>query len=345
MALVSIVTYVKTGYLNESDEHRGISHVMEHMFFKGTSKRDVGQIAKETKRLGGYLNAGTFYDYTYYYTVLPAENFKPGLEIQADAMQDPALLEEELRREVPVILQEARRKLDNPGAFSLEKLYSLAFEVNPLGRWRMGDESTLLSLGRKQVSDFYRKRYVPSNIILVIAGNLDRRGVLDEVVKRYANMPSGPSGDRVNVAVASEPPQAALRYRELRGDISESFVQIGFAAPAAFTRDWYTCKVLEAALTLGRTAILNRTLKEALGLVNSVSSSFLDLKNQGYLAVTLTVDPRKIDRGEAATFAELERIKSGFLGEEDVERAKTLLERDFSRSREAGRSRFQLAQF
>src|SRR6058998_561458 len=159
MPLVSIVTYVKTGYLNEPDENRGISHVMEHMFFKGTSKRDVGQIAKETKRLGGSLNAGTFYDYTYYYTVLPSENFKPGLEIQADALRDPALLEAELQREILVILQEARRKLDSPEAFSLEKLYGLAFEVSPLGRWRIGDESTLRSLSRKQVLDFYKKWY------------------------------------------------------------------------------------------------------------------------------------------------------------------------------------------
>jgi len=326
MPLVSIVTYVKAGYLNEPDENRGISHVMEHMFFKGTGKRSVGQIAKETKHLGGYLNAGTFYDYTYYYTVLPAENFRAGLEIQADALQDPALREGELRREIPVILQEARRKLDTPGAFSLEKLYSLAFGVSPLGRWRMGDEATLQSLSRKQVLDFYKKWYVPSNIVLVIAGNLDRRAVLDEVVKRYASMPPG---DRANTTLAIEPPQTELKYRELRGDIGESIVQIGFVAPAAFTREWYSCKVLEAALTAGRTAILNRTLKEGLRLISSVSSSFLDLKNQGYFALTLTVDPGKIDRAEASAFAELERIRSGFLGEEDIERAKTLLERDF----------------
>jgi zinc protease len=326
MPLVSIVTYVKTGYLNEPDENRGISHVMEHMFFKGTSKRDLGQIAKGTKRLGGYLNAGTSYDYTYYYTVLPAENVKAGLEIQADVLQDPALLEGELQREISVILKEAKRKLDNPAVFSLEKLYGLAFEASPLGRWRIGDESTLVSLDRKQVLDFYKKWYVPSNIVLVITGSIDRRAVLDEVVKRYAGMPPG---NRVNLTLATEPPQTGLRYRELRGDISESLLQIGFVAPAAFTRDWYACKILEAALTSGRTAILNRALQEEQRLISSVSSSFLDLKSQGYLALTFTVDPKKIDRAEASAFAQLERIRSGFLGEEDVERAKTLLERDF----------------
>ncbi len=146
LPLVSISTYVKTGYLDEPDRLRGIAHVVEHMFFKGTARRGVGAIAKETKGLGGSLNAGTFYEYTHYYTVLPFEHFRQGLDIQADALQNPVFAEEELKREIQVILQEARRKADMPEAFALEKLYETAFEVSPVRRWRIGDESTLLPL-------------------------------------------------------------------------------------------------------------------------------------------------------------------------------------------------------
>src|SRR6266487_3739465 len=84
--LVSITTYVKAGYFDENDRISGISHVIEHMFFKGTSKRAVGEIARETKALGGYLNACTYYDRTVYHTVVPAENVKQALEIQSDAL-------------------------------------------------------------------------------------------------------------------------------------------------------------------------------------------------------------------------------------------------------------------
>ena len=327
LSLVSIGTYVKAGYVNELDEESGIAHVMEHMFFKGTAKRAAVQIAKETKKLGGYLNAETFYDHTYYYAVLPAENFRLGLEIQADALQNPALPEPELKREIQVILQEARRKLDNPIEFSSEKLYGLAFETSPLRRGRMGEESTLLLLTRQQVFDFYKRWYIPSNIVLAVAGNVDRRLVLEEVTKRYGSMPSGQSSELTSPPV--EPEQGKFKYLELRGDISQSLVQIGFRTPGAFTKGWYACKVLEAILTLGRTAILNRKLKEEKNVVSSVSSSSLDFKDQGYLSLTLSADSKKLNQAEILAFAELEKIKAGSLSEEDMERGKRLLERDY----------------
>src|SRR6266550_8422203 len=84
--LASITTYVKAGYFDEDDRISGISHVIEHMFFKGTAKRPVGQIARETQGLGGYLNAYTYYDRTVYHTVVPAENTLKALDIQADAL-------------------------------------------------------------------------------------------------------------------------------------------------------------------------------------------------------------------------------------------------------------------
>ena len=83
--VVAIVTHVKAGYFDETDDVSGIAHVLEHMFFKGTIRRGVGEIAKETKGSGGYLNAHTIYDQTVYYTVLPASGFAAGLDIQADA--------------------------------------------------------------------------------------------------------------------------------------------------------------------------------------------------------------------------------------------------------------------
>src|SRR5918911_923609 len=83
--VVAIVTFVSAGYFDETDDVVGIAHVLEHMFFKGTPTRGVGEIAKQTKALGGYLNAGTIYDHTSYYTVLPSSAFAEGLEIQADA--------------------------------------------------------------------------------------------------------------------------------------------------------------------------------------------------------------------------------------------------------------------
>src|SRR5215813_1899280 len=126
--LANITTFVKAGYFDEDDRISGISHVIEHMFFKGTSKRKVGEIARQTQALGGYLNASTYYDRTVYHTEVPAENLKQALEIHADALWNSAYDADELKKEIEVVLQENNRKLDNPPAVTAEKLYETAFQ-------------------------------------------------------------------------------------------------------------------------------------------------------------------------------------------------------------------------
>src|SRR5437868_9311286 len=122
--LASITTFVKAGYFDEEDRISGISHVIEHMFFKGTTKRPVGAIARETQALGGYLNAYTYYDRTVYHTEVPAENLFKALDIQADALWNSTYDAGELKKELEVVLQENNRKLDNPSAVASEKLYA-----------------------------------------------------------------------------------------------------------------------------------------------------------------------------------------------------------------------------
>ena len=122
--VVSVVTHVKAGFFDEPDRWTGISHVLEHMFFKGTGRRGVGAIARETKAAGGYLNAGTGYDHTSYFTVLPGSGLAAALDIQSDALRNSVIDPDELARELQVIIQEAKRKRDTPGAVAHETLTS-----------------------------------------------------------------------------------------------------------------------------------------------------------------------------------------------------------------------------
>src|SRR5262249_51659904 len=133
--------------------------------FKGTAKRGVGQIARETQALGGYLNAYTYYDRTLYHTVVPGENTLKALEIQSDALQHPQFDAAELKREIEVVLQENNRKLDNPPAVTSEKLYATAFQSHRMRRWRIGTPAGLRALTRDDVAGFYSRYYRPSNII------------------------------------------------------------------------------------------------------------------------------------------------------------------------------------
>src|SRR5258706_5723122 len=108
--VAAIVTYVNAGYFDETDDVVGIAHVLEHMYFKGTPTRGVGEVARQTKAVGGYLNAATIYDHTFYYAVVPSSGFSATLKIQADAYRNSLIDAGELANELEVIIQEAKRK-------------------------------------------------------------------------------------------------------------------------------------------------------------------------------------------------------------------------------------------
>src|SRR5437763_2344524 len=234
--LTSITTFVKAGYFDEDDRISGISHVIEHMFFKGTTKRPVGQIARETQGLGGYLNAYTYYDRTVYHTEVPAENMEKALEIQADALWNSVYDATELKKEIEVVLQENNRKLDNPSAVASEKLYATAFQQHRMRRWRIGTSEGLRALTRDDVVGYVKKYYRPSNIILTIAGRVDVEDAIAEAVKLYGGVAD--DGDAIERDHGpSEPEQAGPRYGSQTGAVEQNHIAIGFHAAGILADD------------------------------------------------------------------------------------------------------------
>jgi zinc protease len=324
--LAAIVTYVKAGYFDERDEVGGLAHLLEHMFFKGTKKRGPGQIAKSTRALGGVLNARTAYDNTYYYTIVPGEKALDALEIQADALQNPTFDADELKKEALVVIQEGRRKFDNPAAFGLEKLYGLAFEKHPMRRWRIGAEPTLKSITREQLMKFYQDFYRPSNIILSICGDVETEKVVAAVARRYAAMPKGAAPKR---EVVVEPPQTQLKYSELRGDINQGYIFFGYHTPGINDHDYYALRVLAAMLGEGQGSLLNQRLKERLSLVTAVSAEVRAYKEIGMLDMKVQVDPQNFDKAELGLLTEIEALKDLEISEQDLTRAQALIESDY----------------
>src|SRR5437762_5274369 len=210
--VVAIVTFVSAGYFDETDDIVGIAHVLEHMYFKGTPSRGVGEIAKQTKAVGGYLNAATIYDHTSYYTVLPASGFRQGLEVQADAYANSLIDSTELARELEVIIQEAKRKADNPPALATETLYEVLHDRHRIRRWRIGREEGLRRLTRDAVAGFYRNFYRPSTTVLSIVGDVDVDRARHEIESRYA---AAPAGEPARTPGQLEDAAPGFRYREL----------------------------------------------------------------------------------------------------------------------------------
>ena len=187
-----MTTYIKAGYFNEPDETAGLAHLMEHMFFKGTTTRALGTIDSETARLGGVLNASTSYEKTSYYTIAPAESLPKILEIQADMLQNPTFDAEELKKEALVIMQESRRKQDSAAAYALEKMYATAFTTHRMKRWRIGSDAVLQAATREHLQAFYQTFYRPENTVLVVVGDVNTNQVIPQIQQLYANFGTTP---------------------------------------------------------------------------------------------------------------------------------------------------------
>ena len=171
--VVAFQAWVKVGSADEPPPLAGAAHLAEHMFFKGTKRRGVGQIAQEVEGAGGEINAWTSYDETAYHLVLASRFFDTGLDILADALQNSAFDPDELERERKVVLEEIKQGLDDPDRMAAQGLFEAAFDAHPYGRPIIGSAQTVGGLTREQLTDFVHQRYVASNITLVVVGDID----------------------------------------------------------------------------------------------------------------------------------------------------------------------------
>ncbi|HEX3158663.1 MAG TPA: pitrilysin family protein [Gemmatimonadaceae bacterium] len=318
----AVVTYVKAGYFDETDDVAGIAHVLEHMFFKGTPTRGVGEVARQTKASGGYLNAHTIYDHTSYYAVLPTSGFAQGLEIQADAYANSVIDADELRRELEVIIQEAKRKSDNPVAVATETMYALLHDRHRIRRWRIGHEDGLRALTRDALMAFYRNFYRPSNTILSIVGDVSPDRVLRQVETLYGSLPDGVP---VRVPGPSEHPHGDFRYEELCGDVAHTQMVMGWRTPGTLHADTPLLDIAAVALGGGRASRLYRAVRER-GLASSVSAYDYTPTELGVFVLHLETEPEHAAAAGRHAWDQLAAVRDEGVGHGEVERARRLFE-------------------
>ena len=318
---VAVVTHVKAGFFDEPDRWSGISHVLEHMFFKGTPSRGVGAIARATKAAGGYLNASTSYDHTNYFTVLPADGLAAALEIQSDALRNALIDADELARELQVIIQEAKRKLDTASAVTHETLHELMFDRHRIRRWRIGYESELAKLTRDDLWQYYRSRYVPARTIVSIVGAIEPDGTLELARRFYGDWAPAPGADDPS---PTEPGRTGVRVRTLRADVAQAELVFGWRGvppldPAAPALD-----LAASILATGRGSRLYRSLREA-GLATYVYAHHYTPTELGVMSVGAELAPEHVRAVTAGVAETINALAMSGPTVAELERARTLL--------------------
>ncbi len=323
LPVVAIHTWVKTGYFDEPDSLTGISHLLEHMFFKGTPSRGVGQVAKETKAAGGFLNGATSYTHTSYYTVLPKESFEKGLDIQSDVLLRSIVDSAELAKESKVVIQEIKRKFDNPSSYSYEKTLELAFDKHRIRRWRMGTEEQVASWSAETVRNYYRSAYRPENIILAVVGDIDTISALRLIEKYYGNQKKQQAAGDLS---PSEPPQNKFKYGRMTADINRNFVYLGFHVPGISSDDYYPLLVVDNILSEGRSARLYQEIKEKQGMADVVGSGYDAYKEFGFFSVYGQMGEGEPRRLLLSLLEQLERFKMSKVSQAELTKSLNQLE-------------------
>jgi zinc protease len=244
--LISNWVWYRVGSRQERAGITGISHWVEHMQFKGTPKFPGNELDRLISRDGGYWNAMTWLDWTAYYETMPADRIELALQLEADRMMNSEFDPDEVESERTVIISE-RQGHENEPTFRLsEEVQAAAFRVHAYHHEVIGDKADLETMTREDLHQHYQKYYVPSNAILVVAGDFQTEAMLERVLDLYGVLPERPAPED---QVRAEPEQMGERRVTVEGPGKTPYVEIGFHAPAGADEDFLALTVLDSVLT------------------------------------------------------------------------------------------------
>lgn len=324
--VVSLQAWVRVGSADEPDDMAGVSHLLEHMLFKGTEKRKVGEIAREIEASGGYINAFTTYDATVYYVTIASRFFETGLEVLSDAIQNSAFDPVELEKEKEVVIEEIKRSEDIPERRAMNDLFALAYKVHPYRRPIIGYADQVRNITRERLVEYYRKWYSPQNITFVVTGDVGAQEALQKVERFFSNFKRGtlmPAG-RVE-----EPEQKEIRVKISKEDVFETQLVLAFHIPGVYHKDTYALDILSSLLGEGDSSILYREVKHKRELVNSIYSYTYTPKDTGVFIIGASLESRNLERALVSIWEEINRLISREISYDDLQRARIKIESDF----------------
>ncbi len=323
--------WVKVGSADEQRDEAGLAHVLEHMLFKGTPTRGVGEIAQQIEGCGGDINAYTSFDTTVYHLVLASRFFDTGLDVIVDAVTRSTIDANELALEKEVILEEIKRDEDQPSRKVSHALFTQAYRKHPYGRPVIGTRALVAGYDRPKVAGFYERWYVPKNMLLVVAGNFDVREAKTKIARatKHFTGPRPPARSR-----AAEPVQKDFRGAIVDSDIREIHLETGFHIPGLAHRDVPAIDALAIALGQGDRARLPWRVRRGKRLVTSVGSYAFTPADPGLFFVSASVPADKGEAGITETLKETFRLWREPPTDEELERAKVSIEGDAIYERE-----------
>jgi zinc protease len=322
---VSMLWY-RVGSMDEINGRSGVSHVLEHMMFKGTHVLGPGEFSKAIARAGGRDNAFTSREYTAYHQRLHRDQVALAMRLEADRMPNLALDAEEFGKEIRVVMEERRQRTDdNPQGLLFEQLLATALLSNPARRPVIGWMSDLQSLTIADVRDWYRSWYAPNNATLVVAGDVDPEEVYSLAQQHFGPVAARPVPGR---KPQQEPAQRGIRRISVKAPSELPHLAMAYRVPVLkdLDNDWepYALSVLSAVLDGHDAARLPRALVHERRIAHSIGSSYEGVRSGPGLFIVSGAPAagRSVAELEAAWRAELGRLINAGVTEQELKRVK-----------------------
>jgi zinc protease len=324
--VVTVQIWYKVGSRNEVMGRAGLSHMLEHMMFKGTPKFGKGEFSKIIKKNGGNDNAFTSQDFTAYFENLAADKLGLALEMEADRLHGLLLDPKEFQLEREVVKEERRlRTEDVPQAYLVEQIYSQAFMEHPYHWPIIGWFNDLNAMTREDLKTYYEKYYVPNNATLVIVGDVKAETTLPMIKQYFEGIPKGSPPPPPTIA---EPEQKGERRIIVKREAQLPFIYFGYKVPNFKSPDVYALAVLENILSAGKSARLYDALVYRKKLALQVGAGYNELSADPELFTfyALVQPQAKSEDVEKAVLMEIERLKKEPPSDVELQKAKNQVE-------------------
>jgi predicted Zn-dependent peptidase len=331
---VSVGIWVGSGSRRETGDYNGIAHFIEHMLFKGTTRRSAEDIARSVDSIGGNLDAFTAKELVCYNTKVLDQHLSQAFDVLADLVLHPRFLEEDIEKEKGVILEEIKMEADSPD-YLVHEIFSANFwKDHPLGKPILGTPQTVKRFDQEMIRSFYSAVYAPANLVVTAAGNLTHDGLVALAREHLESLPPGPP------APADQPPSTHARIA-LRNKKALEQVHLCLGVPSYPLphEERFACYVLNTLLGGGMSSRLFQNIRERQGLAYAVFSELNPYRDTGCLSIYAGTSSESARKVVSSITQEFRALKNDPVPDEELRRAKDHLKGSLMLSLESTSSR------
>ena len=329
--IVTVDTWIKTGSINENDQNNGVSHFLEHLFFKGTEAHPPGDFDKLLESKGAVTNAATSKDFTHYYITIPSKYFDLAMDLHADMLLHPQIPRKELEKERKVVMEEIAKDANSPNEKVFDNLNAMLYKTHPYKRKVLGTNEIIGKISREEILDYYNTHYGPQNMITIIIGDVDVQHALQKVKEDFKVEPR-------KIVKNINKPELPIITKQTKTDyepVQGGYLLIGWHSANALNSETYALDVLSTILGNGRSSILYQTIKEQKQLAYSISADNSTYRESGIFTIGANFTSENSDKLQKAIFEEVAKIRKNGVTQEQLNIAKNIIERDTYYERES----------